>query len=91
MVQTRVAIKQGSSPDEIAVSIAKLQALLPTPFDAGKDLEEKIKAAAKNLEEAKRLKNIEQERIDKVEKIAREQQKIKDDLAAAEAKVKAEK
>jgi len=54
-------------------------------------LEEKIKAAAKNLEEAKRLKNIEQERIDKVEKIAREQQKIKDDLAAAEAKVKAEK
>ena len=54
-------------------------------------MEDKIKAAARTLEEAKKQKAIEQERIDKVEKIAREQQKIKDDLAAAEAKVKAEK
>jgi len=54
-------------------------------------LEDKIKTAARTLEEAKKQKAIEQERIDKVERIAREQQKIKDDLAAAEAKVKAEK
>ena len=54
-------------------------------------MEDKIKAAARTLEEAKKQKAIEQERIDKVEKIAREQQKIKDDLAAAEAKIKAEK
>ena len=54
-------------------------------------MEDKIKTAARTLEEAKKQKAIEQERIDKVERIAREQQKIKDDLAAAEAKVKAEK
>ena len=54
-------------------------------------MEDKIKAAARTLEEAKKQKAIEQERIDKADRIAREQQKVKDDLAAAEAKIKAEK